>query len=805
MKSKCRLPGFAVVIAAIVFCFSACGSGGGGGGGGGGGSGGSGGDSDFIVRIDPELKNGTITANPAKGPAGTEVKLTITANVGYMYKTESLRFKDETDTPISDTGATAFSFPLTKNVTITADFVTRPANVFSVTVIKPANGTITAWPIDAKAGDTINLNISPAPGYILDTLAYTPDGGASQTITVYTFTMPAKNVTVTGSFKKGTSAADFIAAGINALNAYNYDVAVSCFDSAYSLDKNNQEAIVYSTLGRLAAIAVDPKVKALMSERIGIKNYPGTINSLVSPDWMEIYTDEELVRDYYNGTDWAYWYGKNDWAFRSYGLTQEGYYKTRYLNPKPMTRGDTVRRQGKLDGYYDEDLDTYLVWYNFDPGNYPSGTAGYYYLDYETYTWLFATSTPKTGDLNSYFDDNERWYEWYDTDPGSGYTGFIGTGYYWVQEFAFDLVSTTPQYGGSISSRLPGLNAPSWLNSSTNYRNSFTSKNLQSSSTFAMLLFANLLEKNTNGLNTLLDQLLSAVFGDALEEAYTRAGTLTGDVKLKESTLKAFGIDEIYEGEEVYIGKAELKVLFAALRIVKASLEWVSAYDWNTEMNFLKNGSLWDDWTKLNVNKPASLPFRNNFLKDRNNGMMVKSKADFIKAIEDAIAAYDLWIGSGSKLPQGYKDTLNEYKWARDGFSQLKTAINNGQAFYVKLEGSGNTYSNTAEDALYGIDLGKFFTPGYLSLDKLIETTGSGATTAPVFYGCQSGYSGGVKITAVTQIKNYQRIGLKFNTAPGSSLKQVLLLFPSELEEEAQYLKMLPPEIAEAVYGWYYN
>jgi hypothetical protein len=314
-------------------------------------------------------------------------------------------------------------------------------------------------------------------------------------------------------------------------------------------------------------------------------------------------------------------------------------------------------------------------------------------------------------------------------------------------------------------------------------------------------MLTNFIDKNTNGLNKLLDDLLYTVFGDTFESAYSRAATLTGNIKLDGSTVKAFGIDEIFEGEEVYIGKAELNILFAAMRFVKASLEWVTAYDWNTDLNFLKNGPLWDDRAMpLGSPKPANIPLRNNFFKDRNNGMMAKSKADFVKAIDDSVAAYNLWIISND-LPRAYKDTLNEYQWVKDGFVQLKTAINSGGTFYVKEHSKGTaTYNNTSANAIVGINLGKFFTPGFLAIDKLIETTGTGNAIAPKFYGRLNDSSNWILITEKNQISSYRMIGFMYKSAP---IREVLVTgFEDDLYDRV--LQLFYPDLAEFVWDCYH-
>jgi len=761
-------------------------------------------DSDFTVKI-TNVTGGTITADPMKGPAGTEISVLVNPEPGYKYTSGSLKYNT---TPIADTGSQPYTFTLNESVTLTAQFEQLPANTFSVTIGSITNGTITADPAYGTAGTLITLTISPNNTYVLKegSLTYTPAGGGATTITGNTFPLPAAHVTVNAVFEKG-NLDSFLSAGISALETGNYDTAISSFESAYQLDKNNQEAIVYSTLGRLAAIAVDDDVKALMTNRLGIKDYPGTINKLISPDWMQEYTDEELVWSYRDGNTWVSWYDKNDsWFFNNYGLTPKaGYYKWQSLNITKLTLISSDRRTGKIYRYYDNILQEWVDWYNYD--QYKISTPGYYYYGYDNDTdswgYILVSSVEKTGELDEYRDtDTGRYYWWRSSNPGSGYTGYTVPGYYWAQNDEYTLVSETPRYEAYTSS-LPGLDVPSWFSDTDTYKDSFTATNLKTTTTFTMLLVTNLIEKNTNGLNALLDDLLSSVFGDAFEAAYTRAGTLTENVKLSEDMLEAFGLLDLFEGE-VYIGKAELNVLFAALRIFKASLEWVAAYDWNTDLNFLKNGPLWDDWDELKTYKPsgANLPLRNNFLKDRNNGMMPKSKADFIKAIDDTIAAYDLWIGAGSKLPQGYKDTLADYAWAKQGFTQLKTAINGGGNFYLKILDSGaTTYANTQQDAVIGINMGKLFTPGQLAIDKLIETTTiAGKGPAPKFYSYDEQNDEVVEITQRSQIRSYgNTVAFKFKLQP---IKEIAIYGLGEMPD-SEVLPIFAPDFAEYIWDWY--
>lgn len=78
---------------------------------------------------------------------------------------------------------------------------------YTVTVPTAENGTITADKATAQEGDTITLTARPAEGYVLQSLTATCAAAAPGTVPlqekgegIYTFAMPAGDVTVTGTF-----------------------------------------------------------------------------------------------------------------------------------------------------------------------------------------------------------------------------------------------------------------------------------------------------------------------------------------------------------------------------------------------------------------------------------------------------------------------------------------------------------------------------------------------------------------------------------------------------------------------------
>ena len=126
---------------------------------------------------------GTVSASATSATAGTTVKLTATPAEGYTldyFTLDGERINGNT-----------FSMPA-QNVEVSAVFT---ANAYSITVVQPAGGTVSASATSAAAGTTVELTATPAEGYALD--YFTLDG---ERINGDTFIMPARNVEVSAVF-----------------------------------------------------------------------------------------------------------------------------------------------------------------------------------------------------------------------------------------------------------------------------------------------------------------------------------------------------------------------------------------------------------------------------------------------------------------------------------------------------------------------------------------------------------------------------------------------------------------------------
>ena len=152
------------------------------------------------VKVLDNIKNGTVKSDATFYSCGKTVTLTITPESGY--KLSSLVVKDEDGKVIETSGtddSRTFTMPA-KNVTVSATF----AAIYNINIGTFANGSVEANVTTAIAGTSVTLTVKPNAGYALKTLAYTPQGGSAISVggsgNTRTFTMPAKNVTVSVTF-----------------------------------------------------------------------------------------------------------------------------------------------------------------------------------------------------------------------------------------------------------------------------------------------------------------------------------------------------------------------------------------------------------------------------------------------------------------------------------------------------------------------------------------------------------------------------------------------------------------------------
>jgi hypothetical protein len=134
--------------------------------------------------------------------------------------------------------------------------------------------------------------------------------------------------------------------------------------------------------------------------------------------------------------------------------------------------------------------------------------------------------------------------------------------------------------------------------------------------------------------------------------------------------------------------------------------------------------------------------------------------------------------------------------------TKLRTAINNGGTFWIPDgEPVGNVWP--AADGVLGVNLGRLFTPGQLSIDKLIGN----ANGAPVLYGFPQDEGEPVAISDKEAIANYEVFGFKFITGPIYGATGVVVKIAGmEEAPPAEYVPPLfPAAIAEVLWDLYHK
>ncbi|MBQ7895538.1 MAG: hypothetical protein IJ364_03155 [Oscillospiraceae bacterium] len=229
--------------------------------------------------------NATVTS-PAVITPDSEVILTVTgANLQngtrsncFSYETGQFFVAGDYEWKISENGTTAtlqtsgdqyagitqntqikYSNDNGTNWTYTGIYVIYG---YRVNVNSATNGTVTADKATASEGDTVTLTVTPAEGYVLDTLTVTHNSGNSEvTVTDKKFTMPAANVDVTASFKGHSHNWGYTAEG-NVITATCANTDGLCGDTVQSITLNVPESYTY-TGGATYSATVDGSIEGV--------------------------------------------------------------------------------------------------------------------------------------------------------------------------------------------------------------------------------------------------------------------------------------------------------------------------------------------------------------------------------------------------------------------------------------------------------------------------------------------------------------------------------------------------------------
>jgi hypothetical protein len=289
----------------------------------------------YFVDVNPKPANGEIILSASLEAQSKGIQVYVLPDPGFVYKADSLgyriRSRDKNLMTISQVrGSYYYQFSLTgAHTEVTAQFVPNTAeNVVygadpSKKTISIDSGITNGFIIPdlnlAAPGSPVTLNIFPAEGYVVDTNSFEvfevsngqlyPAAGVTVSSTMpHTFTTPLSGSDI-------LIKAEFVPAGFkqiaetagNYLKNGRYDIAAGLYEAAYK--KRSQagaeldlldEVIFYHSIGKLASILTEGRVRALLGSGKNNLNFASVPSTL--DDWMcDLATG-------WPGTEESYWY-----------------------------------------------------------------------------------------------------------------------------------------------------------------------------------------------------------------------------------------------------------------------------------------------------------------------------------------------------------------------------------------------------------------------------------------------------------------------------------------------------------------
>lgn len=571
------------------------------------------------------------------------------------------------------------STQITSSVTLYAKFTKTTTNDDGSTT----NETVTTNSSGATVTTTVEKDSS---GATTETKVVTEETDGTTT----TETTDASGNTTTETTQKTYK--DCIKAGLDNLEDADFDSAVANFNKAYSLEAND-ETRVYSALASLSSISTTSAVSSFFKNHLGIQNYPSTMNALFDESWLE-------ATEYLDYTDDGKIGGITE--FNTIDSSSSGNYYSRYYRCSSITPTDSY-----VSG------STAYKWSIFKKTTINGETI---YASLENVAAYEENTTGSTS-YNSYYytytlDDNGEYY------VDSGYVGSSDSSYTLYEASDW----TDIPYTYDVKTKFATLSVPTWLKSSP------------LNNTLSVLLLANILNGNTSGLNSALDDFYSLIFDSAeYSDAISKIDAVSSSVTFSAETVKQLGLEEWFgEDTDVKLGAAELKLIKTAYTALKAAFEYCQSYNLNADLSFLEFDWGSDDAVKEKFEKYLSYdssvdPLKLNLLGVRNESKMASSKTDLANAITDLITAYDDILSAPSDYPTAFTDTLSEYKILKSGAESLKSAITNGGKFYipdVETEDELTSLSSWPTSGETYIDFGKIFTAGYLNTSSFLDEDG---------------------------------------------------------------------------------
>ena len=544
----------------------------------------------------------------------------------------------------------------------------------------------------------------------------------------------------------GKTSEELVTEANDAISDGDYDSAVEKFEKAYERNPSDENKIYYA-LAEIATISTDKDIADIMRNKLGAANYPATLNALFSKDWLKEYP--------FYGTRWAIKFEKSEIGnyIRVSGTPVDGDSYAAYAN-YVLRDGewDWPRSSIRLSDVQLDDNGDYLIWESSYHPDF-SGTSyeeeamnvveGYLYK----YSWSDGTVTKSddgdyvrlTGTETDYSSSNTlscshkyssgNWT--FSNVPLTNFSlsndgDYLVSKYSFVNQYARNLAVATyatyrydaDWYEKTVLEEvvsLPGLIVPDWAKNGNSLYDDTLFGTAQTYDTWWWLLYANAVANHESGFNDTVDTLLSVIHkkSESVKAVVDSIGS--GTALLDSQFIERLNLTEILGEDSFEVGKVEMNVLVSALESIDALLNFMASYDLSGNFKYAEISSVPTDEELVEIINNCVTA---KTLAVRDESKMAMSKSLLADAFGRLAESYES-IRNFEKYPQAVKDTLDEYSLYYDGAKKAKSAIENGSVLYIPESEDAASFPSSADGALFGIDFGKIFTPGYFT--KLIE------------------------------------------------------------------------------------
>lgn len=574
------------------------------------------------------------------------------------------------------------------------------------------------------SGVTVTLSQTSGPSLGLAASPTFPLNFTVSTPGVYSLVLTVKN---TGGVKSASAVVSFtvqaapasevsalVAAGTVSLAARNYDLARSQFAAALLSNPNDSEARVWAALLDLMATTTSPGMVDLMRNRIGLIDYPATMDELFGDNLQTA-----VAAPWFKGT---------------YYQTKSGFVTS---DQSPNLTFYYVR--GRLD-----DSDIYL------------GSQNIYDSDYSYVNDYMKAFVPDPS--GSFYS---RYWKIADETSYYGYSSVGADTYFAENPTVTKYVYTSMLPNLQAPVLLPRLNRPSWMPDASYAKDTVFE--------YPFLLMANLAERNPAGLNSLLDGALANFFGSAFDTLMNRLDTLPSDTRITidQNLLNAYGAPPLPGAVTLSLGKAELLAMAAPYKVYKAFAQYLASvsyeYPVSNAFPILKDfklaGMPYIDENSNGISDQAepffaALPgiYHSQLLRERNASLRAASKASFLSALANLQNAVDLyqaaWADETSYYRSSYASATGDIENdpmiasisaalgnADSGLSRLSSAIANNTTIHLPISQNPALFMTTnwvwpdaaaANGSTQAVNPGAFWSENMLDPRAWLETDANG-------------------------------------------------------------------------------